>query len=80
MPIYQFHVEDGVSRPDREGTDLKGLKEAKIEAVRLAGSLMRDDPELFITSEEWAIKVTDTTGLHLFSYNFFTTEAPAIAG
>ena len=80
MPVYKFHVIDGVSRPDRDGTELQSLSQAKLEAVKFAGGLMRDDPQIFLTGEDWEIEVTDESGLHLFSYTFFATEAPALAG
>lgn len=68
------------SEADPDGTELPCVNEAKIEAVRLAGGLMRDHPEGFLTHHDWSIKVTDPLGLHLFSYTFFATEAPALAG
>ena len=80
MPVFHFHIEDGIAKPDPDGTELSNVCEAKIEAVRLAGGLMRDHPNEFLMHHDWSIKVTDPTGLHLFSYTFFATEAPVLAG
>ena len=76
MSRFFFHIEDGASMQDNEGTELRGRQEALVEAVRLAGGMMRDEPELFL-NENWSIRVTDHDGLDVFRYNLFPEVAPA---
>lgn len=42
MPRYYFHVIDGRSIIDNQESELAGLKEARVEATHLAGSILRD--------------------------------------
>lgn len=77
MPRYHFNVHDGSLLPDREGTNLPNLASARMEAVRLAGTLLRDSPESFWDAEEWHLDVSDEAGLLQFTLTFFATDAPA---
>ena len=43
MPRYFFHVMDGRASIDREGTELAGIDEARSEAIRTAGEILRQD-------------------------------------
>ncbi len=76
MSRYFFHLVDGGVDADRDGSELPNLQDAKKEAVRLAGAMMRDDPALFLTRERWSVEVSDREGLPLFSLNVVATEAP----
>jgi hypothetical protein len=77
MPRFFFHIHDGQFLPDREGTELLNLREAKVQAVRLAGELLRDGNEAFWDGEEWQLEVTDEKGLVLFTLDFIATLAPS---
>ena len=68
MKLLFFHVQDYTTQPDIEGTELAGLSEAKYEAVRLAGSMMLNEIEMFLDGKDWSIHVTDAKGSKLFSY------------
>jgi hypothetical protein len=80
MPRYYFHVEDGHSNLDGEGTEFPGLNAARIEAVRLAGAVLGESAETFWNDEQWALRVTDTAGLTLFALEFIAVQAPAVRG
>ena len=41
MPRYSFHVHEGKDMPDKEGLDMPGDEEARTEAVRTAGEMLR---------------------------------------
>jgi hypothetical protein len=62
MPRYFFHVIDGRSIIDSEGSELAGLKEARIEAIQLACAILRDEGDKFWSGEEWHMNVTDASG------------------
>ena len=78
MTLFFFHVQDHLSRPDVEGTELSSLKEARFEAIRLAGSMMLNETEMFLGNDDWSINVTNAEGLQLFSYTIFGLDSPAI--
>jgi hypothetical protein len=70
MPRYFFHVIDGRSIIDNEGTELSGLKEARIEAIRLAGAILRDEGDTFWNGEEWHMNVTDASRQSVLKLRF----------
>ena len=78
MNLFFFHVQDHLSQPDVEGTELSSLKEARFEAIRLAGSMMLNETEMFLGNEVWSLNVSDAEGLQLFSYTIFGLDSPAI--
>ena len=70
MPRYFFHVIDGREIIDNEGSELAGLKEARIEAIHLAGSILRDEGDEFWKGEEWHMNVTDASGQSVLRLRF----------
>lgn len=80
MPRYHFHIKDGVDLPDLEGTVLPGVKAAQEEAVRLAGATIADRAKTSQLGEDWAMEVSDETGLVLFRLDFFVSAAAATMG
>jgi hypothetical protein len=78
MPRYFFHVHDGFSLRDDEGTELADLAIAKREAVRLASGLLSSGDHNFWTGSPWRMDVTDETGLILFTLDFHGTDGAAI--
>lgn len=79
MPRFFFNIHDGVSVPDTEGAVLEGWRAAQIEAVRLAGALLADNPVRLRPNAEWALEVVDEGGLVLFRIDVELTGAPALA-
>jgi hypothetical protein len=62
MPRYFFHVIDGRSIIDNEGTEFPNLRYARAEAIRLAGAILRDEGDTFWNGTEWHMNVTDVSG------------------
>jgi hypothetical protein len=79
VPIYHFNVRDGSNIPDPDGTELPNLKAARVEAVKLAGRLLLDEPDTFWEGSDWHVEVTNDRGLILFRLDFMATEAAAAA-
>jgi len=79
MPRYHFNIRDGHSTPDPDGIELPDLSQAKIEAARRGGEILRDNAAKFWEREDWRIDVTDAAGLQLFSITIFATMAAATA-
>ena len=63
MPHFYFHTETNVRTTDTEGMEFPGYEEAKHEAIRTAGQMMRDTPQEFWGSRPWSVSVTDADGL-----------------
>lgn len=78
MPRFHFNVHDGVSSYDTEGTELPDWQTARIEAIRLAGEILKDDAHRIALGEDWRIEVTDPTGLLLFQMTFLVVTAPVM--
>lgn len=76
MPRYYFHVEDGRSYPDEEGVELADIDAARINATRMFGAMLCDDPTTFWNGDEWTLKVTDEEGLVLFCVHFVAIDSP----
>ena len=78
MPKYFFHIHDGQTFPDEEGTELADLAAARLEAVQLTGQMLKDDSQAFWNGEDWRVQVTDEAGMTLFTLHFMAVEAAAI--
>jgi hypothetical protein len=48
---------------------------ARMAAVQLAGSLLKDHPQTFWSLGEWRLHVRDQAGAPLFSLHILATEA-----
>ncbi|MFL5530429.1 MAG: DUF6894 family protein [Gemmatimonadales bacterium] len=70
MPRYFFNVIDGRSIIDNQGSELAGLKEARVEAIQLAGAILRDEGDTFWNGQEWHLDVTDASGQSVLKLRF----------
>ena len=77
MPRFHFNIYDGVSLPDEDGTDLPDARNARREAIILAGAVLKDSAKSDTLGDEWRLEVTDNAGLLLFKLDFTVTESPA---
>lgn len=76
MPRYFFHVVDSTVLPDREGVELADLAAARIEAISVAGAMLRDHANEFWTTGEWKVVVTGDDQTILFSICCQALAAP----
>jgi hypothetical protein len=76
MPRYFFHVEDGNSQPDRDGTELRDADEAREQAVTAAGEALKDTGRSFWNSGEWVMHVVDETGETVCRLRFSAESSP----
>jgi hypothetical protein len=70
MPRYFFHVQDGFSMPDIEGTVLPDPDAAREEAIRLSAALLKEHAEAFWTGEPLMLEVHDEADRYLFGLTF----------
>lgn len=78
MPRYFFHVTDGYSERDTEGTELPDIYTAQNQAIRTSGELLRDMGGEFWNGTEWKLEVTDEHGRILLTLRFSAEEHPAL--
>ena len=78
MPLYHFNLADGSFDPDPEGTELANVNEARAEAVRYAGAIMRERPEVVWDGGDWRVEVTGPDRNLLFTVIVIAIDAPAL--
>ena len=66
MARYFFHTQTDRRGTDEEGIELSGDAEARREAIRASGEMMRDCPEPFWGTRPWTVTVTNAGGLVLY--------------
>jgi len=77
MPRYFFHVYDGFSALDADGTELPDIYTAQAQAIRTAGEILRDMGGQFLNGTEWRMEVTDERAAILFVLRFSAEERMA---
>jgi len=77
MARFFFNQYDGEFKPDDKGLEFPTLDQARVEAVRYAGEVLRDHPTLVWKGEDFRIEVTDSKQLVLFTVLVVAIDAPA---
>jgi hypothetical protein len=78
MSLFYFNIRDGGTVLDDQGTELVGVAEARDEALRCSGEMLRDGagPAMW-DGQPWTMWVTDQPnggGKTLFTLKFSATE------
>jgi hypothetical protein len=74
MPRYFFHVQDGATILDDEGTELPDLAAAKDEAISTSGQMLKDGGIISLwNGTPWKMWVTNEAQKTLFTVNFSAT-------
>jgi hypothetical protein len=66
LPRYFFHTQTDTRTTDENGLEFPSPVDARREAIRTCGEIMRDAPEAFWGSRPWSVTVTDAVGLVLW--------------
>lgn len=77
MVRYYFHTEDGRVCPDEEGTELPSLVAARVEAVRVLGDILKEDPGEVLRTGALRVTVTDKAGLIFFALDLSAIDTAA---
>ena len=78
MPMYYFHVRDGLETVDDAiGTELSGLGEARSQAIEAAGEILKDKGRHHWTHGIWRMQVTDDRGVTVCQLSFEASCANA---
>ena len=78
MPRFHFNIYDGKADIDTDGSVLADWQEARVEAVRLAGQILKDDARDVAATREWRIDVMDEGGLVLFCLEVTLSPSSAL--
>lgn len=79
MPRYFFATADGTREPDDVGTELPNLATARVEAIKYAGEVLSDHPEIIWDGEDFRVEVSDEDGLMLFTVITMAMSSPSTA-
>jgi hypothetical protein len=77
VPRFFFHTETDTRITDREGTEYQSFREARHEAIRTCGQLLKEMPATFWGSRPWSVTVTDEKGLILWTIGLDGQSSPA---
>ena len=77
MPSYFFHTADGERVLDREGVDLADNATARKEAIKFAGAIMHDQPDVLWDGRDYRVEVTNQADDLLFTIVMLSIDAPA---
>ncbi len=80
MPRFFFHTQTDTRETDTEGMEISGPIEARRQAIKTCGEMMRDAPEGFWGSRPWHVTVTDSTGLILWEIYVDGTASASAPG
>jgi hypothetical protein len=73
---YYFHAEDGRPFHDEEGTELHDESDAQLEAARVLGELIKEDPMSVWHDAAFRITVTDSDDRRLFALEVVSSVGP----
>lgn len=77
MPRYFFHTADGSRDLDREGIDCADDGAARKQAIRYAGEVMRDEPQVLWDDHDFRVEVMNEAEDLLFTVVMISIDAPA---
>ena len=77
MPRYFFHTADGSRDLDREGFDCADDGAARKQAIRYAGEVMRDEPQVLWDGRDFRVEVMNEAEDLLFTVVMISIDAPA---
>ena len=70
MPLYFFHVRDGKSGPDTEGSELPDDAAARQEAISAASETVGELGKKFWDGGDWILQVVEHTGRLVMTLRF----------
>jgi hypothetical protein len=73
---YFFNLAGAVYDPDNQGVEFGTAADARAEAVKFAGELIRDHPTMVWAGEDFRVEVTDGNQTVLFTVIVVGVIAP----
>ena len=74
MPLFYFHVHDGVDLRDDEGTEFPTLSAARDGGLQMAGRLLAEQDRDFWNVDEWSIDIEDDAHQVVYNLRILATE------
>jgi hypothetical protein len=65
MPRYYFNVAHGEREQDTQGLILTDSNAARVAAIRFAGDVMSDEPDILKPGNQFSVEVVDEAGVVL---------------
>jgi hypothetical protein len=78
LPRYFFHVLDGYTARDTDGTELRDIYAAQEQAIHMSGEILRDMGGKLWDGTEWKLEAADEHGQSLFVLRFSAEEQPVL--
>jgi hypothetical protein len=75
-----FNLAGAVYDPDTDGMEMASFEDARNQAVRYAGEIIRDNPDVVWRGEEVRVEVTDANQLIMFTVIILGVDAPSMTG
>ncbi len=76
MPRYYFHTADGTRDWDPDGVELADQGAARKEAIRFAGAVMTDEPDVLWDGRDFRVEVTNEQRHLLFTIITLAVDSP----
>ena len=76
MARYFFHTADGTRDWDAEGMELPDGGAARKAAIRYAGAVMNDEPDVLWDGRDFRVEVTDAERHLLFTVITLAVDSP----
>lgn len=67
MARYFFHTVDGGTHRDHDGIELESPAAARVAAIRYAGDILSNEPDVVWDGRDFRVFVTDEAGALLFT-------------
>ncbi len=74
MPRYFFNIENGSSTPDVDGVVLTGAAEARAQATKMAGEMLREGSARLWETGQWRLDVRDEAGSAVFALSLLAEK------
>lgn len=78
MSRYYFHIDDGQSFLDEDGTELPDVASAETEASRVLAAHLKDHPREPWDCGELSVRISDEHGMTLLILTVISRYAPAV--
>ena len=78
MPLFHFHLSDGVAPLDPTAADYPDANAAQAAGVKYLGQLLADHGDQFLRSGDWQLVIADENGLTLYAITVLATHAPSM--
>jgi len=77
MARYFFSSQNGACHDDDQGTELLNHGAARVRAIKYAGDVKSDEPQVLWDGNDFKVEVSDESGARLFTVVCHAINEPA---